>query len=77
MALREKLKRDLEEDPINKGAPVKADQKEIPLEWTTLCLRIPKVLSYGVDDALKSRYSMSKTAWILEAIREKLEKDLA
>ena len=74
---------------INKGAPVKSDKpKETKVEnklakkdelvkWKTMCLRIPSPLEKGMDNALKLRYSVTKTAWILEAIREKLERDLA
>lgn len=63
------------EEFISEGASVLSDQKK-HIEWTNFTLRIRKDLSEKIDDAIIDRIGISKTAWILEAIQEKLSTKL-
>lgn len=58
---------------IDKGAEVRSDAKE--KQSSLITLMAPKVLIESVDGIRKERYGISRTAWILEAIQEKLKKD--
>lgn len=59
---------------ISKGGEVVADrQKDLATEWKTICLRIPMDLLENVDGKVKVRAALTRTAWILEAIQEKLK----
>lgn len=40
---------------------------------TAICLRIPFDLLHQMDNRVKKRAALSRTAWILEAIQEKLD----
>lgn len=62
------------EDIIDRGGDVIADKKEDKKEWHLFTLRIRKDISQKIDEALEERIGISKTAWILEAIQEKLKK---
>ena len=59
------------EEIINRGGQVTADNEK-GNEWTSLNLRIPKGLVKAIDDRRGSRIGISRTAWILEAIQEKM-----
>lgn len=53
---------------------------EIPTEktkkmWVTAYIRMPIALVENVDELRKDRPGISRNAWILEAIKEKIEKD--
>lgn len=61
------------EEAILKGAAVVSDNKN--KEWAYFSLRIRKDISDDIDQNLEKRIGISKTAWILEAIQEKLKKD--
>ena len=61
------------EDFIEKGAEVCGKKEENKFEWTNFTLRIRKDLSQEIDNVLKNRIGISKTAWILEAIQQKLK----
>jgi len=57
------------------GAHVKSDM-EIKIEkpdWKTICLRIPNHIFEAVDQKVKERAALTRTAWILEAIQQKLK----
>lgn len=43
--------------------------------WTTLSLRIPSEMLSEVDKKVEARIGMNRTAWILEAIQEKLRQE--
>lgn len=84
MAIRDKINNDREkniEEILNRGAPVHSDfkkeeKKQEDIKWRSICLRIPSPLEDMIDNALKKRFSITKSAWILEAIREKGERDI-
>ena len=58
---------------IDKGAPVSSDvSQNCAKEWTNFTLRIRKDLSQKIDNTIENRIGITKTAWILEAIQEKL-----
>jgi len=62
---------------IEKGGIVaseNANSKEH--EWTNFTIRIRKDLSKKIDDVIENRIGISKTAWILEAIQDKLSAKL-
>ena len=71
----EKVEKPSIEDVIEKGGNVAAD-KEIPqkVEWKSFNLRLRDDISDQIDEALLDRVGLSKTAWILEAIQEKLKR---
>ena len=55
---------------INAGAKVKADNKG----WSIFNLRIRDDMVAGIEEDLGNRAGLTKTAWILEAIQEKLKR---
>lgn len=69
------------EEIILKGGKVAADSEEETLatkrkaQWTNLCLRITSNMVNHIDLLLEDRIGISRTAWILEAIQEKLKRD--
>lgn len=74
MVIRKHKKELTLEDAIKKGASVIADQKS--KEWAYFSLRIRKDISDDIDQVLEKRIGISKTAWILEAMQEKLRREL-
>lgn len=72
----EKAERPSIEDVIEKGGNVAADKQiSQKTEWKNFNLRLRDDISDQIDEALLNRVGLSKTAWILEAIQEKLKKD--
>jgi hypothetical protein len=65
----------LSEKLICRGDLVNEDQKKQTIKWCSLHLRLPEVFLEKIDEVLKNRFSISRTAWILEAIQEKLKKE--
>lgn len=60
---------------ISGGANVKSDT-EIKIDkpdWKTICLRMPNQIFEAVDEKVKERAALTRTAWILEAIQQKLK----
>lgn len=66
------------EDIINRGGDVAHEKKSGAgtKEWIYINLRIRKDLADGMEKMLEDRVGMSRTSWILEAIQEKIKKDL-
>jgi predicted HicB family RNase H-like nuclease len=65
------------EEFIAKGGQVSSEKDSSnKLEWTNFTLRIRKDLSEKIDVVIADRIGISKTAWILEAIQEKLSTKL-
>lgn len=60
---------------IDKGSYVAADRMKRGNKYYILNLRIHNELNEMIDDALTERIGLSKTAWILEAIQDKLKKN--
>lgn len=61
------------EKVINQGGHVSADQKKE--DWVNIQLRISSDMIEGIGSILKEkRKGLSRNAWILEAIQEKLRK---
>jgi hypothetical protein len=81
MAVRKPLKKEEVdvEALISKGAEVikdntdKMDKKE-KMAWKMLNLRIPESMLEEVDKLVEERIGMSRVAWILESIQEKLKR---
>ena len=63
------------EKGIDKGASVRADKTQNLNKYYILHLRIHILLNEKIDETLKARLGLSKTAWILEAIQDKLKKE--
>jgi predicted HicB family RNase H-like nuclease len=59
---------------ISKGGSVFSD-KNAEEEWTTVSLRITKELIETIDKELKERIGISRNAWILEAIQQKIKRE--
>lgn len=76
MAIKRKISYDKEKlDVISKGADVK--DLEEKRESRAVNLKIPEKLLQEIDREVKKRLSLPRTAWILEAIVEKIKRDLA
>lgn len=58
---------------ISQGGNVRADMEITTEEWKTISLRIPVPLLQSVDGKVKQRAALTRTAWILEAIQQKLK----
>lgn len=61
---------------ISKGGHVQADMEQEPNEntiWKSICLRVPLNLLEEMDEKVKQRAALTRTAWILEAIQQKLK----
>ena len=67
-----KKKKYTPDEIINRGGEVRSDKKK--REWTAICLRIPKDMVEDIDTNVDERPGMTRTAWILEAIHEKLKR---
>ena len=59
---------------LSKGGQVQADMesKDNGYHWKTICLRMPNDMLKKVDRKVKRRAALTRTAWILEAIQQKL-----
>ncbi len=64
------------EEVISRGGQVPSDNKSKSEkeDSISICLRMPKEFLLQVDLEVKKRVGMNRTAWILEAIQEKLER---
>jgi hypothetical protein len=60
---------------ISKGAPVCEDMKKNIESWVMINLRIPSWMIQEIDFLMKSRIGMSRNAWLLEAISDKMKKE--
>lgn len=60
---------------LSKGGHVQADMAIEIIEtiWKTVCLRVPFDILQRVDERVKERAALTRTAWILEAIQQKLK----
>ena len=65
------------EEIIDRGGSVRADKSENTKEWKNFAIRIRKDLLSRIDEILEGRIGITKTAWILEAIQEKLKREKA
>lgn len=73
MVRRLEVKSNLEK-VIEKGGNVSADKMISGKEWSIFGLRLREDVSIQIDNLLENRIGMSKTAWILEAIQEKIKR---
>src|SRR5688572_16517957 len=65
------------EEFISKGSQTPLDlKKQDEKEWTNILLRIKKSALQDIDNKVKQRMGLSRTAWLLEAIQEKLDADV-
>lgn len=72
MAIRTVLRNKDALDVIEKGADVSSDKEKEKKEWVNFTLRIRKDLLQSIDEDLEDHIGLSKTAWILGAIQNKL-----
>ncbi len=68
MTIKKKL-----EKVIEKGGHVAADLKQ-DKTFSNFNLRLPNELGREIDEALQSLFGVTKTAFILQAIQEKLRR---
>lgn len=61
------------ESYIEAGSQVKSDKKRIYKRQ--VLVYIPEDFLSSVDDHIKKRIGLSRNAWIVEAIQEKMEKE--
>lgn len=61
---------------IDGGAKVKEDFKKEPKKWVIINLRILNSMLKEVDNTVDSRVGITRTGWILEAIHEKLKREM-
>ena len=79
MSVRKRLERKDEPDVdvdalIEKGAKVKEDRMAEIRKWIIINVRITETILKEVDKCKSERVGISRTAWILEAIQEKLKR---
>jgi TPP-dependent indolepyruvate ferredoxin oxidoreductase alpha subunit len=76
-ALEKKKEEEVDVDAlIAKGAKVKEDFKKETKKWPIINVRISAEMLQEVDEAVEARVGITRTGWILEAIHEKLKKEL-
>lgn len=59
---------------ISQGSEVRADEKQ-KKDRKGLCIYIPTDFLNQIDRTLKKRIGISRNAWILEALQEKIERE--
>jgi len=77
MAVRRQLQKEKVniEALIDRGAPVKGEMNHHQdKKWKFINIRIPEEMIEEIDSAISLRVGISRTAWILESIQEKLRK---
>lgn len=60
---------------IEKGGSVVSDKLKEEKKWSVFPLRIRYDISLFIEKCLETRVGLSKTAWILEAIQEKIKRE--
>ncbi len=76
MSISKRVKTEELEKVINQGGRVAADQEKKE-EWVAIQLRISNDMIKEIGSILKyKRKGLSRNAWILEAIQEKLRKEV-
>lgn len=58
---------------VSKGGEVSADKTDVK-SLTTIAVRMPKEFLDLIDENVKKRIGLSRNAWIIEALQEKLQK---
>lgn len=81
MSVRKKFERPKDDEVdvdalIEKGAKVKEDRVQESKKWTYMNLRIAVEMINQVDEAVSERVGITRTGWILEAIHEKIKREL-
>lgn len=78
---KKKFEKDIE-NIVNKGAPVKEDSNNDEMlnppkkeKYKVITLRFPESFLKRIDMQNKKRTGLSRNAWILEAIQEKLDRE--
>jgi len=74
MAIRKKIDKRIISEVIEKGGSVSTDKDNKKNERINFCLSMQISFLEEVKEAVKQRMGMSTTAWILEAIQEKLKR---
>jgi len=72
---KEKEKKVNVEALIDRGAPVKGETNlHQDKKWKFINIRLPQDMISEIDEIISLRIGISRTAWILEAIQEKIKK---
>ncbi len=66
---------DIIDELISKGAPVNEDMKKNVESWVMINLRLPSWMLQEIDSIMESRVGMSRNAWLLEAINDKIKQE--
>ncbi len=75
MTIRKKIDKSDFDKVISKAGHVSSDNQKTSHEWTAISLRITKQIISDIDKMVDERVGLSRTAWILEAIQEKLKRN--
>lgn len=70
-----KARSKLAKDFIDKGGDTKKESKGKREGWIFLNLHVPPEYIEGISESIKQNGHMSRNAWILQAINEKIEKE--
>lgn len=73
MAISKRIKIQELDKVIAQGGHVSADQKKDG--WISIQLRLSSEMIESIGATLKERVGLSRNAWILEAIQEKLKRE--
>lgn len=73
MAISKRIKLQELDKVIAQGGHVSADQKKHG--WISIQLRLSGDMIESIGSSLKQRIGLSRNAWILEAIQEKLKRE--
>lgn len=73
MAISKRIKIPELDKIISQGGHVSADQKKTG--WVSIQLRLSSDMIESIGTSLKDRVGLSRNAWILEAIQEKLKRE--
>lgn len=73
MVISKRIKTQELDKVISQGGHVSADQKKGG--WISIQLRLSNDMIESIGSSLKDRIGLSRNAWILEAIQEKLKRE--
>ncbi len=55
---------------------LKASPKDLKKDWIALSIRVPSEMLSDIDHFTYKQIGMSRTCWILQAIQEKIKKEV-
>jgi agmatine/peptidylarginine deiminase len=63
------------EDFILKGGSI-SDETQDKVEWTTICIRLPKKMLKEIDSIVKRKVGIKRTGWILQTIQSEIREEI-